>query len=57
MIKLLRRKPDEQAKLINEIESKFVKFLLFSVVFSMAPVEKEGPTLICGIWQKQLTST
>lgn len=49
MIKLLRRKPDEQAKFINEIDSKLVKFLLFCVLFSVAPVEKEGPTLICGI--------
>lgn len=48
MIKLLR-KPDEQAKFINELDSKLVMFLLFSVLFSVASVEKEGPTLICGI--------
>lgn len=57
MIKLLIRKPDEQTKFISEIDNKLVMFPLFSELFNVAPVEKEGPMLVCGIWQKQLKST
>lgn len=41
LIKLLLRKTDEQAKFINETDNKLIMFLLFSVLFNVAPVEKD----------------